>query len=64
MAVFNRYGDRMASMNPDITPPPIGSSSRSRFGRSLIVADSRDSRRTHHVDTSSSSAAPTIRTAG
>jgi hypothetical protein len=54
----------MASTNPAITLPPMGSSSRSTFGRSLTFAEIRDSLRTHQVANSSRIAAPTNRKAG
>src|SRR5438128_10108894 len=54
----------MASTNPAITLPPMGSSSRSTSGRSLTFFEIRDNLRTHQVANSSNTAAPTSRKAG
>ena len=59
--MLSRYGERIVLMKPASTLPPIGTSPRSGCGRSLIVADSRDSRRTHQIATSRSAAAPISR---
>ena len=62
--MLSRYGERIASTNPAITPPPIGSSSRSACGRSLMTPERLERRRTQKVETSSRAAAPNSRNAG